>query len=136
VRGVAVAREYAADLPPVPCQQTLLGQLLVNLIGNALDAVEGRPQPRVVVRVVHTGTAARIEIEDNGPGVPEGLRERIFDPFFSTKGDRGNGLGLWISSEIARLHGGSLGVESSAAGGAKFVLTLPLEGPDRVSDAA
>ena len=67
-----------------------------------------------------------VEVEDNGPGVPEHLRGRVFEPFFSTKGEDGNGLGLWISSEIARVHGGKLEAESGGSGGALFRLTLPV----------
>ena len=69
---------------------------------------------------------AWIEIEDNGPGIPDALLEKIFQPFFSTKGEQGNGLGLWISSEIARMHGGSLTVHRGGAGGALFRFALPL----------
>jgi signal transduction histidine kinase len=69
---------------------------------------------------------AVIEVEDNGPGVPADQRDRIFEPFVSTKGAAGNGLGLWISAEIARRHGGSLTVDAAPGGGAVFRLTLPL----------
>jgi len=58
--------------------------------------------------------------------VPDELQEKIFEPFFSTKGEGGNGLGLWISSEIARLHGGSLTVQRGGAGGALFRFSLPI----------
>ena len=122
----ALVRAYA-ELPPVYCQPTLLGQVLVNLLANAADAVAGRPNPRIAVRVRREGGLALVEVEDNGPGVPDEMREKIFEPFFSTKGDAGNGLGLWISSEIARMHGGSLTVHGGSAGGALFRFALPID---------
>ena len=124
--GVVLEREYAPDVPLVSCQPTLLGQVLVNLVLNAMDALSGVSQPKLKVRVRANGTRAFVEVEDNGPGVPEGLRERIFEPFFSTKGEKGNGLGLWISSEVARLHGGAL-VALPGEKGALFRLSLPFE---------
>jgi len=122
----ALVRAYA-DLPPIFCQPTLLGQVLVNLLSNAADAVAGRSNPRIALRVRREDGLALIEVEDNGPGVPEELSTRIFEPFFSTKGDAGNGLGLWISSEIARVHGGTLSVHRGTSGGALFRLTLPID---------
>ena len=124
--GVAMVRAYA-ELPPVYCQPTLLGQVLVNLLANAADAIGDKPNPRVALRVRRIDNEAIIEVEDNGPGVPPDLREKIFEPFFSTKGDLGNGLGLWISSEIARLHGGSLTLHEGRSGGACFRLSLPID---------
>jgi signal transduction histidine kinase len=122
----SLVRAYA-ELPPVDCQPTLLGQVLVNLLSNAADAVADSPHPRVALRVRREGTMALVEVEDTGPGVPEEMREKIFQPFFSTKGDAGNGLGLWISSEIARMHGGTLSVQKGSWGGALFRLALPIE---------
>ena len=123
---VAMVRAYA-ELPQVYCQPTLLGQVLVNLLANAADALAKTAAPRLALRVRRQGNEALIEVEDNGPGVPEELRERIFEPFFSTKGEQGNGLGLWISSEIARLHGGTLTVHVGSSGGALFRLALPID---------
>src|SRR5205085_2844459 len=90
-------------------------------------AVAGAPHPRIALRVRREGGVALVEVEDNGPGVPKELRAKIFEPFFSTKGDSGNGLGLWISSEIARMHGGALSVARGTSGGALFRLELPID---------
>ncbi|MCA1827421.1 MAG: HAMP domain-containing histidine kinase [Myxococcales bacterium] len=122
----SLVRAYA-DLPPVFCQPTLLGQVLVNLLSNAADAVSGWPNPRIALRLRSEDGVALIEVEDNGPGVPDDLATQIFEPFFSTKGDAGNGLGLWISSEIARVHGGTLSVHRGTSGGALFRLALPID---------
>ncbi len=135
---VAMVRAYA-QLPPVYCQPTLLGQVLVNLLANAADAVANTAAPRLALRLRRESDEALIEVEDNGPGVPEELRSKIFEPFFSTKGDQGNGLGLWISSEIARLHGGTLTVHSGPSGGALFRLALPIDprgGPPAIATPA
>jgi signal transduction histidine kinase len=123
--SIEVVRELAI-LPRVKCQPTLLGQVLVNLVANAVDAVAGKAGARVLVRTRREDGRAVVEVADNGPGVRDELRERIFEPFFSTKGQRGNGLGLWISAEIARVHGGSLTVSDTPDGGASFRLSLPL----------
>ena len=123
---VSMVRAYA-ELPPVYCQPTLFGQVLVNLLANAADAVKDRSNPRIALRVRREGNEALIEVEDNGPGVADELADKIFEPFFTTKGDSGNGLGLWISSEIARMHGGSLTVHRGSLGGALFRLSLPID---------
>src|SRR4051812_33280671 len=123
---VSLVRAYA-EMPEVFYQPTLLGQVLVNLLSNAADAVAGRTYPRIALRLYREGGFAVVEVEDNGPGVPDEIHEQIFLPFFSTKGDSGNGLGLWISSEIARIHGGSLSVQRGTTGGALFRLTLPID---------
>src|SRR5882762_4848381 len=122
--GVTLLREYAPDVPLVSCQPTLLGQVMVNLLINALDAMAGHEGALLTVRVRSGDSCALVEVEDTGPGIPEPLRSRIFEPFFSTKGESGNGLGLWISSEIARVHGGDL-VALAGARGALFRLSLP-----------
>ena len=127
--GVTAQREYAPDVPLVSCQPTLLGQVLVNLMINALDAMAGQPDGKLTLRVRRVNGAALVEVEDTGPGIPEGLRNRIFEPFFSTKGEKGNGLGLWISSEIVRGHGGELSAHAGARG-ALFRLALPTDGAD------
>jgi len=137
-RRVQVVREFG-EVPAVRCQPTLLGQVLVNLIANAVDAVDGRPGARIALRTFCAHGQAVVEVEDNGPGVPSAQRDRIFEPFVSTKGAAGNGLGLWISAEIARRHGGSLTVDEARGGGAVFRLALPLRQnaakvePDRVT---
>jgi two-component system NtrC family sensor kinase len=110
-----------------------LKQVALNLVLNALQAVEGRAEGQVAVHV-HTGDRlAALVVADNGNGIaPENLG-RIFDPFFTTKGpERGTGLGLSICYSIIRQHGGEIAVESQAGEGARFTVTLPsdeLAGP-------
>jgi len=133
--GVTVSKEYAPDVPLVSCQPTMLGQVLVNLLINALDAIVGQEQGRIAVRVRTEPGYAYVEVEDSGPGIPEELRKRIFEPFFSTKGESGNGLGLWISSEIARMHGGEL-VALAGEAGALFRLSFPVDLPPALTQTA
>lgn len=136
VRGKIEIVSDFGELPPVHCQPTLLGQVLVNLLLNACHALEGVGAPRIVVRLRSDAERAIIEIEDNGPGVPEALRQLIFEPLFTTKGERGNGLGLWLSAEIARSHEGELTVHVGAQGGALFRLSLPLDASEKLTTAA
>ncbi|MGQ3671292.1 sensor histidine kinase [Xanthobacter sp. TB0136] len=102
-----------------------LSQVLVNLVGNALDAVKGRPDPWVRVRSRRHGARILVSVEDNGPGLPPETLAHIFDPFFTTKPPgEGLGLGLPISLAIAREFGASLAVRPRAEGGLTFDLVL------------
>ncbi|MGH9674363.1 MAG: ATP-binding protein [Bryobacteraceae bacterium] len=97
-------------------------QVLINLLLNAIDASPAGRTVRVAAAAGHR--ELWIEVNDEGPGIPEGARDHVFDPFFTTK-ENGTGLGLTVSREIARQHGGSLEFESRGAG-TTFVLKLPL----------
>lgn len=115
--------EYA-DLVAI-CEDLRLEQILINLLGNALDAVAGVAAPRILVSIEANPGTIVITVADNGPGVPPELLPRLFEPFFTTKEmGRGLGLGLAISSSIASDAGGSLQARNAPEGGAVFVLTL------------
>ncbi len=127
----------APDLPTVHADADRLGQVVLNLMINAQQALAEAPRPRRLrISTGARGAAAAasagevwLQISDSGAGVPEGLRERIFDPYFTTKpGGTGTGLGLAVSRAVARELGGELRLEPSAAG-ACFVLSLPLSEP-------
>lgn len=126
--GVELAFAPAAGLPPVPCDPDGVHRALLNVVGNALDAVDDRESPRVAVevRVTDDGQWAEVVVTDNGPGVPADKAEDIFRPFVSTKGSRGTGLGLPVSRKVLREHGGDLTAEPAAGGGSRFVLRLPM----------
>ncbi|MDC7986585.1 ATP-binding protein [Rhodoplanes sp. TEM] len=124
---VAVSEEIDAALV-VRCDPNRLDQVLVNLIGNALDAMDGRDDGRLEL-VAAAGPAgfARLEIRDNGPGFSDEWLQHAFEPFYTTKAPgTGLGLGLAISAGIVRDFGGELGAARRAAGGAVFSLTIPL----------
>jgi signal transduction histidine kinase len=97
-----------------------IAQLLVNLVQNAIDAARASAQPRVQVRV----EPGALHVDDNGPGIPASERERVFEPYFTTK-EQGTGLGLSIVKRIVSEHGGSIRVDSSPLGGARFTLRFP-----------
>ncbi|TDP59696.1 response regulator [Roseateles toxinivorans] len=131
--GVTVALRLDPDLPDVPADPDRLGQLVMNLIVNAQQALGMRPGDRrlqISSGIDGGGKGLWLRVADNGPGVAEALRESIFTPFFTTKReDVGTGLGLAVSRGVAREHGGDLVLETERPlGGASFLLTLPLSG--------
>jgi len=101
----------------------LMGQVLINLIKNALEAVEHTDQPLIKLTGQSNQDHTIIEVEDNGPGIPPGVLEDIFVPFFTTK-EKGSGIGLSLSRQIVRLHGGSL--EAYSVPGKKTVFTIKI----------
>lgn len=128
---IEIVREYASDMPPVSCEESKIQQVFYNLLRNGAQAMAAAKtaSPRFVLRVALQGKMACIEIEDNGPGMPEGRRKRIFEPFFTTKNvGEGTGLGLSVSYFIVvENHGGTLEVDSAPGQGALFIIRLPVE---------
>jgi PAS domain S-box-containing protein len=121
-----VETAFEADLPPVSASEDRLVQVVLNLLLNARQALAGRPDARIRVETAVAGPSLTLRVRDNGPGVPEEIRERIFDPFFTTRGPgEGTGLGLAIAFDILREHDGTLELEPDPEGGACFVLRLP-----------
>jgi len=102
-------------------------QILVNLISNSCDALKGRLGPRAIhLRTRRSPQNCELIVEDTGPGVPPELRDKIFDPFYTSKPvGTGTGLGLSVSRQLTAEHGGTLRYEEGAQGGAMFVLALP-----------
>jgi two-component system sensor histidine kinase HupT/HoxJ len=102
-------------------------QILINLIQNAIDVMEGQTQKLLSISSEKDEKDVWIRIHDNGPGIAEGDMNKLFDPFYTTKEvGKGTGLGLYISYGLARDMGGHLSAENSADGGATFTLKLPL----------
>jgi two-component system sensor histidine kinase HupT/HoxJ len=119
------------DLPPNLCCSGSSGQLqqvVMNLIQNACDATASKPAARLNIVGVIEGEKVSLHFIDNGPGISEDHLSRLFEPFFTTKPvGQGTGLGLSISYGIIDRHGGKLSAQNTEAGGAEFVLTLPVE---------
>jgi signal transduction histidine kinase len=115
-----------------------LRQVFANLIGNALDAMRAGGRLRIRARhardyVDGERKGIRISVADTGTGIPAEIRDKIFEPFVSTKGDTGTGLGLWVTSEIVQKHGGTIHLRSSVeprCSGTVFSVFLPLPESD------
>jgi two-component system sensor histidine kinase DctS len=129
--SVRVLTEVALDLPAVPCDRTMVEQVLLNLTRNAMQAMEVVPLAlrtlSIRARVVGSGAAAVLEwrITDQGLGISAEVAERLFTPFFTTKAE-GMGLGLSLCRTVAEQHGGSLEFEPHPPQGSVFVFTLPV----------
>jgi two-component system NtrC family sensor kinase len=123
---IVVERHFAAPRI-LRCSPALLNQVVMNIIGNAADAIEGTGRVRVATRT--EGEDYVIEVSDTGPGVPEAIRARIFEPFFTTKPvGSGTGLGLSIAYAVVEAHHGSIAVDDAPGGGARFTIRVPLQG--------
>uniref|UniRef100_UPI002FC313BE sensor histidine kinase n=1 Tax=Ciceribacter sp. T2.26MG-112.2 TaxID=3137154 RepID=UPI002FC313BE len=142
---IVAARLKAADAtldvdlgrhpPAVVAGPVRLQQVLVNIITNAADAVEGQRNRTIELKARRKGGRVLLTVRDHGPGVPASIAERIFDPFFTTKGvGKGLGLGLSISYNIVKDFGGSLSVTNHADGGAVF--RIELDAAEKMKDAA
>lgn len=126
--GVRVVRDYG-ELPQVECYPAQLNQVFMNLLLNASQAIQG--EGRIDVRTRTEGERVRIEVRDDGRGIPEDHLDRIFEPGFSTKGSRmGMGLGLLITRQVVDRHGGEIDVESRVGEGTLFAIELPIRLPD------
>ena len=123
-RGVPVECQFEESLPVVSGDQIQVQQVFINLILNAIEALEG-PQlaPLIVLRAATDSNGVIIQVIDNGPGVDD--PDRIFDAFMTTK-EKGMGIGLAVSRSIVEAHGGQLWVENNKTSGATFNVALPL----------
>jgi signal transduction histidine kinase len=132
-RQIDIVRRYDANLPPVLCNSTEIEQVLLNIVKNASEALASgatAPPQRITLRTLREGDYARIELEDNGPGMEEDIRARVFDPFFTTKpSGKGTGLGLSVAYFIiCEQHRGTISVRSKPGAGTCFIIRLPVEG--------
>ena len=135
VRGRAAERNISLEwhagtgVSAVPCDPEGIHRAVLNLVTNALDAVEDRPNAKVAVQAIlePDGNWAKVIVLDNGPGIAEEKIDDIFKPFISTKGSRGTGLGLPVSRKIVREHGGDILVQSVIEKGSKFAIRLPMK---------
>jgi signal transduction histidine kinase len=157
-RDIEIVRELAPNLPKVVCDGQQIQQVVLNLVRNAAQAMGGEIErgdrdrehrPRLTLRTFSSPSSlapsfVRLEVEDNGPGIPEEIRTRLFEPFFTTKEvGRGTGLGLWVCwSVVVERHKGQMWVEpvppapdvkegsrvkeSTGLSGSRFVVELPV----------
>jgi len=125
MKGAALEREYEEDLPEIWANAGELNQVWINLIENAIDAVDG--DGNIKVSTAREDDQVLVEVVDDGPGIPEEVRSRIFDPFFTTKEiGEGTGLGLDIVRRIVASHSGDLTFHSEP-GETRFTVRLPVD---------
>jgi signal transduction histidine kinase len=123
--------EPSSELQPVWLDADSIHRALLNLVSNAIDALQATPLTDPSRRwlqlksVRAKGWGVEYRVQDNGCGIPESLRPRLFQRFFSTKGSRGTGIGLMLTKKIVDQHAGEIGVSLPAAGGAEFFIRLP-----------
>jgi signal transduction histidine kinase len=123
---VAIHRQYGT-LPHVTCDPGQVSQVLLNVLANSVQAIDGKGD--VTIRTSRSDGHVAVEIEDSGPGIPEHLLGKIFDPFFTTKEvGKGTGLGLSIARSLMNAHGGDVRAANRAGHGCVFTITLPIEG--------
>jgi signal transduction histidine kinase len=126
-KGVMVVADVDKDQPAVPLDPDGMHQVMMNLLGNALDAVEPhRGLIRVVCHYNSDSRAAVIDVIDNGVGIPPPMMKHVFELFHSTKGNRGTGLGLAVAKKIVDEHEGSISVKSAPGEGTTFTVRLPV----------
>jgi two-component system NtrC family sensor kinase len=131
--GCTIDLAVAPELPPALFDDAQLRQALLNLLRNAREAMpSGGP---IEVSVAAEGMSVVVDVDDRGGGVPDAIRARVFDPFFSTKGE-GTGLGLAITRHIVESHGGSITCRSREGGGTRFRIALPIAPAKSVWSAA
>jgi signal transduction histidine kinase len=131
---VEVITDFAA-IPPFEFYPALMNQVLMNLLSNAEQAIEGRGEIRIRTRLEDGWVA--IAVEDTGKGIPPEIRARIFEPFFSTKDvGKGMGLGLSITYSIVEKHGGKIDVQSEVGRGTCFTVRLPFVNPQTTDSRA
>ncbi|SNR97693.1 PAS domain S-box-containing protein [Humidesulfovibrio mexicanus] len=132
-KRIRLIRDYADDLPAVNCTETEIEQVLLNLLRNSAqalaEATSQDQEPVITIRAASAGEYVRIEIEDNGPGMPPDVQRRVFEPFYTTKPPGvGTGLGLSVSYFIiTKGHGGRMSVRSQPGEGTRFSIELPTE---------
>lgn len=128
LKNVTFRLDVAPDIGEIQMDETAMSAALVNFLENAVDACsedDTKPAHEVVLRLTGDARRVRFEVADDGMGMDQETREKMFTLFFSSKGSRGTGLGLFISSQVIERHGGSIDVTSSFGEGTSIVATLP-----------
>lgn len=132
-RKIEIIRDYEPHLPLIPCIETEIEQVILNILRNSAQAMAEHPfpnkKPQIHIRLTSDTEFVHIEIEDNGPGMSDSVRKRVFEPFFTTKQvGIGTGLGLSVSYFIiTNNHKGSIRVDSELGKGTKFTILLPMK---------
>jgi len=126
--NVAVRQDLPKDLPPVQSNGKQLEIVFINLVKNALDAMDGfktNDSHALSLTGLEQNGAILVSIKDTGPGIAVKDLNRIFEPYFTTKGHKGTGMGLYLAQQIIKAHGGTIEVKSEAGKGTEFIVRLP-----------
>ncbi|HMK56731.1 MAG TPA: ATP-binding protein [Dissulfurispiraceae bacterium] len=129
LQGISVELKLAEDLPVIYADRIQIEEVLWNIISNAAHAIT--PPGVIGISTVRSDSGVEIAISDTGEGIPEEYLDKIFDPFFSTKGTAGTGLGLAVSYDIINKHGGIIDVASKVDEGTTFTIKLPANERDQ-----
>ncbi len=121
--------ELQNPIPFVRISQSDFSQVLHNLIKNSLDALKSSPDPELTIKSYREGNSVVVEVVDNGPGIPENIKDRIFEQYFTTKGSQGTGIGLYNARKIIEEYEGQLILGESEVG-ARFLIVLPAIGEE------
>ncbi|SHO49763.1 ATP-binding protein [Desulfopila aestuarii] len=139
-KSITINKLFEENMPKVYCSASKIQQVFFNILKNGAEAMgdAGTSFPTFTIRIMRDGKTARVEIEDNGPGMSSELAQRVFDPFFTTKErEKGTGLGLSVSYFIVKEnHHGDLRVSTQPDLGTTFIVELPLEPPLREQQEA
>ncbi|MCB9612605.1 MAG: HAMP domain-containing histidine kinase [Sandaracinus sp.] len=127
--SAVVELEIPESLPPVEGDARRLEQVFLNLLLNAADACREKSRARIRVRAEDLGDRVAISVEDDGEGIPAAVIERVYEPFFTTKGEEGTGLGLYVSKHVVEAHGGLLSIVSEPKRGTTVRVVLPVRAP-------
>jgi signal transduction histidine kinase len=126
---IEIVKSYG-DLPMIECYPGQLNQVFMNILSNAVDAIDDKGT--ITINTSISGDYVRISVKDSGHGIPGNLSEKIFDPFFTTKGiGKGTGLGLSITQSIIDKHKGNISVASEIGKGSEFVILIPVDQSDK-----
>jgi len=130
ISHITFVRRLRRNLPKIIGDEEKLGQVLLNLIQNAIQAVSGTGEIVIETRFPVSDDMLEVNIIDDGPGIPKDYREKVFDPFFTTK-DGGTGLGLSICHSIVEKHQGDINIECGEEVGTKVSVRLPVKQEER-----
>ena len=129
-QNIVIEKKLAKNIPFINCDQHQMQQVILNLMLNACDAMKGKGTLKISTAYNRRHDKCLINVEDNGPGIPENLVDKLFEPFFSTKGT--SGLGLAVSWRIVELHHGVIEIDMADNGGAIFRIVVPAFSDERV----
>jgi two-component system nitrogen regulation sensor histidine kinase NtrY len=125
-KGVRIVFHESVEVPELKVDREQMKRVMINLLDNALDAVDGQGEITIDLTFDQDQQTARIEVADNGRGIPPEYKLRVFEPYFSTK-KHGTGLGLAIVNTIISDHNGSIRVEDVQPRGTRLVIELPVK---------